>query len=237
VFWNRTIHRSLISAILLLVSSSAAAPANVDTVPVTDAAVIEACGGRALRSGDTLRLMIGNGSPVELRDNINEDARAWAYDRYELAKCADDLGLFVVWVHHYESQTQMLVSQTNGNRAIVAGPIHVSTSKRAFVVVEPFGSGGEYWDFGINVFHRLPNGAWNETWRYRPTDFQGREFVVWEGENTVRISTATWKDGPLVMGHQMVLHVSPVQFLREDGPESILRDEIGRYVDHIPGEQ
>ena len=60
------------------------------------------------------------------------------------------------------------------------------------MVVKPFSSGGEHWDFGINVFHRRPKGHWNETWQYRPPNFHGRE--------------------------------------------NILRDEKGRYVDHIPGE-
>jgi hypothetical protein len=105
------------------------------------------------------------------------------------------------------------------------------------VVVEPFSSGGEFWDFGINVFHRRPNGSWNRTWQYSPIDFQGREFLAWEGEGGVRISTATWRGGPLVTGYETLLRVSPVQFLREDGPEHILSDEKGRYVDHIPGEQ
>jgi hypothetical protein len=140
-------------------------------------------------------------------------------------------------VRHYESSTQILVNQTDGGQVQMAGPIHVSPSKQALVVVESFVSGGEYWDFGINVFHRRPDGTWNETWQYRPTDFQGREFLAWKGEDAVRISTATWKGAPLVTGHETVLHVSPVEFLREDGPASLLRDEKGRHVDHIPGDQ
>lgn len=205
--------------------------------PSDDAVAIASCGGRVQRSGGTLQLTIARGSVVEFQDNVDEHSMAMDYHKYELSECADDLGLFVVWIRHYESSTQMLVNQTTGYWDQVVGPIHVSPSKRAFVVVEPFSSGGQFWDFGIDVFHRRPDGAWRETWRYHPPDFSGREFLSWEGEGAVRISTATWKGGPLVVGHETVLRVSPVQFLREDGPERILRDEKGYYVDHIPGEQ
>ncbi len=236
LFWNRDFRRFVIASTLVLVFASCAASADVNPPlpPTAEAAVIAACGGRVTRSGDTLRLTINSTSPVKLKNNVAAGRDTLVY---ELSECADNLGLFLILMHHYESTTQMLVDRSDGARFLVAGPIHVSPSKRAFVVVEPFGSTGEFWDYGINVFHRLPNGSWNETWQYRPSDFQGREFLSWDGENAVRISTATWKSGPLVTGHETVLRVSPLQFLREDGPEKILRDEKGRHVDHIPGEQ
>ena len=200
------------------------------TPPEADAEAIAACGGRVVRSGRALKLTVARGAPVILENIVDER-------EYELVACADDLGLFLVRIHHYESSTLLLVDQATGYRNEVAGPIHVSPSKRAFVVVEPFSSGGEFWDFGINVYHRRPSGSWVETLRYHPPDFSGREFLAWEGEDAVRIFTATWKEGALVTGHETVLRISPQSFVREDGPERILRDEKGRYyVDHIPGE-
>ena len=175
------------------------------------------CAGRARYEGDTLYLTQGT-QTLELQDIIDIFSPSGLMNGdlaiHRLHRCADELGLYIVEVSHWEGRYFNLIAQSPNVPSVSLDDVPVASPDNNALILAEYDPTDRAPNSEIIIVLRDANGHWHKVWRHAPADAVGWTFLRWESPSRFRLAlyNGLWWES--------VIEFTPTTLTRTDGPTS-----------------